>query len=147
MPARFDGEALLRARLASALTHHQLARLVRIDDGERILGFERGAAEPTARIIVAIAEALAVKPMQLLLLPDGADLKALRLASGQSPAEVATSVHVSMRTYLKWESGCGVPLEDDRIRSALTCALSCSTDQMVRALQASLRQRVAQPSS
>ena len=75
VPARFDGEALLRARLASAFTHHQLARLVRIEAGERILGFERGAAEPTARIIVAIAEALGVKPMQLLLLPDGVDLE------------------------------------------------------------------------
>ena len=136
VPASFDGEALRRARLARALTHHQLARLARLGAGERIRGFERGIVEPTARVIVAMAKALSVDPMQLLLLPEGVDLRALRLASGQSPAELAESVHVSLRTYLKWESGFDVPLEDDRIRSALTGALSCSNDQMVTALQA-----------
>ncbi len=144
MPARFDGGALLRARLAKGLTHHQLARMVDIGAGERILGYERGTVEPNARILVAIAETLTVEPMQLLVLPNGVDLEALRLASGQSPTNVAQSVHVSLRSYLKWESGCSQPPEDDRIWSALTRSLGCSTDQIVRALQASRPHRAAQ---
>ncbi len=133
--ARLDGEALQRARSTKGLTHHQLARMVHVGAGERILGFERGAVEPNPRIILAMAQALTVEPMQLLLLPHGVDLEALRLASGRNPADMARSVHVSLRSYLEWESGRSLPLENDRILSALTRALGCSRDQMVSALQ------------
>ncbi len=143
MHARLDGEALQRARLAKGLTHHQLARIVHLDAGERILAFERGTVEPNARIIVALAGPLTVEPMQLLLLPNGVDLEALRLASGQGPAEVAHAVHVSLRMYLKWEAGRNLPLEDARLGLALTRALSCSTEQLVEALLTSRQQQAA----
>ncbi|GAC1336358.1 MAG: hypothetical protein NVSMB17_19910 [Candidatus Dormibacteria bacterium] len=143
MHARLDGEALQRARLAKGLTHHQLARIVHLDAGERILAFERGTLEPNARIIVALAEALTLEPMQLLLLPNGVDLAALRLASGQGPAEVAQSVRVPLRLYLEWESGGNLPLEDARLGMALTRALSCSTEQIVQALLTSRQQQAA----
>ena len=133
--ARLDGEALQRERFTKGLTHHQLARLVHVGAGERILGFERGAVEPNSRIILAMARALAVESMRLLLLPHGVDLEALRLASGRSPADMAQSVHVSLRSYLGWESGRSLPLENDRILLALTRALGCSSEQIVSALQ------------
>ncbi len=107
------------------------------------MAFERGSVEPNARVIVALARALTVEPMQLLLLPNGVDLEALRLASGQGPADVAQSVRVSLRLYLEWESGRNLPLDDARLGLALTRALSCSIEQVVRALLASRHRQAA----
>jgi transcriptional regulator with XRE-family HTH domain len=132
---RLDGEALQRARSTKGLTHHQLARMVHASVGERILRFERGANEPNPRMIVALAEALGVDPMQPLLLPNRIDLEALRLASGRGAADLAQSVHVSRRAYLNWESGRELPLEDQRILAALARELGVSTAQIVTALR------------
>jgi hypothetical protein len=63
--------------------------------GEQILDLERGIDEPNPRLILALAEALTVEPMQLLLLPNGVDLRALRLRTGLSAAELARTAHVS----------------------------------------------------
>ena len=81
--------------------------------------------------------------MDLLSLPNGVDLEALRLASGQGPAKLAQSVRVSLRVYLEWESDRNVPLEDARLGSALTRALNCSTEQLVHALLTSRQQQGA----
>jgi len=130
---RLDGEALRRARSEKGLTHHQLARQVRLGAGERILKLERGATEPSPRLIVELAEALAVEPVQLLLLPNGVDLQALRLIAGRSAADLASSVHVSLRSYLQWESGQGPPLRDGRILAALARELHVPTDRIMTA--------------
>jgi transcriptional regulator with XRE-family HTH domain len=121
-------------RSTKGLTHHQLARMVHLRAGERILAWERGAVEPNPRILLALAQALTVEPMQLLLLPHGVDLQALRLASGRSPADMAQSVHVSLPSYLEWETGRSLPLDNDRILSALSRTLRCSSNQIVGAL-------------
>ncbi len=90
---RLDGEALRRARSDKGLTHHQLARKVRLGPGERILKLERGATGANPRLIVKLADALAVEPLQLLLLPHGIDLQALRLIAGRSAADLASLIH------------------------------------------------------
>jgi len=130
---RLDGEALRRARSDKGLTHHQLARKVRLGPGERILKLEQGATEPNPRLIVKLADALAVEPLQLLLLPNGVDLQALRLIAGRSAADLASSVHVSLRSYLQWESGQDLPLRDGRILAALGRELHVPTDRIVTA--------------
>lgn len=109
--------------------------MVHVGLEERILRFERGVNEPNPRMIVALAEALGVDPMRLLLLPNGIDLEALRLASGRGAADLAHSVHVSLRAYLNWESGLDLPLEDQRILAALARELGVSTAQIVTALR------------
>jgi transcriptional regulator with XRE-family HTH domain len=109
--------------------------MVHIRTGERILDFERGAREPNPRMIVALAEALTREPMQLLLLPNGVDLEALRLVSGLSAADVATSAHVSLGSYLQWEAGHSLPLANERILSALARRLKVSTVEIVDALK------------
>ena len=86
-------------------------------------------------MILALAEALTVEPMQLLLLPNGVDLEALRLVSGLSAADVAQSAHVSLRSYLDWEAGHWLPLANSRILAALGCRLDVSTAEIVKALK------------
>jgi transcriptional regulator with XRE-family HTH domain len=108
--------------------------MVHIPRGERILGFERGVNETNPRMILALAEALTVEPMQLLFLPNGVDLEALRIASGLSAAEMARSAHVSLRSYLRWESGHNLPLDNERILSALALRLGISSAQIMNAL-------------
>jgi transcriptional regulator with XRE-family HTH domain len=135
MDTRFNGEALREARSARGLTHHQLARQVHLRLGERILLLEEGSGEPTPRLIMALAHALTVGPMQLLILPNGVDLKALRLSSGLSAAQLAQAAHVSERSYRRWESGEDLPLDNDRILCGLARSLDASPSQILRALR------------
>lgn len=109
--------------------------MVHISAGERILDFERGANEPNPRILLALAEALTVEPMQLLLLPNGVDLKALRLTRGLSAANLAESAHVSLRAYIEWEAGHNMPLDNQRVLSALAGKLGVSKTQIGNALR------------
>ena len=72
--------------------------------------------------------------MQLLVLPNGVDLRALRLASGLSTAELAQTAHVSVRSYLRWDSRQNLPLDNDRILCALAGSLDAFPTQIVSAL-------------
>ncbi len=119
MRTSVSGEAILTARTNLRLTQHQLARAVGIAGGERVSEWERGVAEPRARLVPKIAEVLGVSPVELLVLPAGVDLRALRMMAGRSAPEVATSVNVSIHTYLRWEAGERLPLSDRRILIAL----------------------------
>jgi len=60
---------------------------------------------PAVRLIPQLAAVLGVTPLEFLALPNGVDLRALRLAVGRTSTEVAAEVHVSPATYLRWESG------------------------------------------
>lgn len=91
--------------------------------------------EPNPRMLRALAEALSVEPVQLLSLPNGFDLKALRLVSGLSAADLANSAHVSLPSYHEWESGHSLPLANSRILSALARRLDISTAEIVSALK------------
>jgi len=48
-------------------------------------------------------------------------------------ARLASSVHVSLRSYLQWESGQDLPLRDGRILAALGRELHVPTDRIVTA--------------
>jgi transcriptional regulator with XRE-family HTH domain len=138
---RFNGEALGRARAGKGLTHHQLAAIVNLRLGEQILDLERGISEPNPRLILALAEALTIHPIQLLVMPNGIDLRALRLGSGLGAAEVARAAHVSVRSYLRWESGEDLPMDNPRILWALAQRLDASRAQISQALNAREVQR------
>jgi transcriptional regulator with XRE-family HTH domain len=107
---------------------------VGIAGGERVSEWERGVAEPRARLIPRIAKALEVPPIELLVLPAGVDLRALRLMAGRSAPEVATSVNVSVHTYLRWEAGERLPLSDRRILVALSRQLGIPLRDVINAL-------------
>lgn len=129
-----DGEALHRARSAQGLTQHQLARIVDVAGGERVSGWERGANEPRARIIPELAAALGVDPLDLLDLPNGVDLRALRLVVGRTAPELARAVHVSVHTYLRWEAGLRLPTGQEQILAALCRELGVTKPRLLEAL-------------
>ncbi len=81
-----------------------------------------------------IAEALGIAPVELLVLPAGVDLRALRMMAGRSAPEVATSVNVSVHTYLRWEAGERLPLSDRRILIALSHQLGIPLRDVLDAL-------------
>lgn len=121
------------------LTQHQLARIVDVAGGERISGWERGENEPRARVIPELAHALGVDPLELLALPHGVDLRALRLVAGRTAPELARSLNVSLHSYLRWEAGqrLSLPVGDRRILTALSRELGVSTPQILEALHRS----------
>lgn len=124
----------MTARTNRRLTQHQLARAVGIAGGERVSEWERGVAEPRARLVPRIAEVLGVSPVELLSLPAGVDLRALRMMAGRSAPEVATSVNVSVHTYLRWEAGERLPFSDRRILIALSRQLGIPLRDLFDAL-------------
>ena len=134
MRTRVSGEAILTARTKRRLTQHQLARALGIAGGERVSEWERGVAEPRARLVPRIAEALGVPPIELLQLSAGVDLRALRMIAGRSAPEVATGVNVSVHTYLRWEAGERLPLSDRRILIALSRQLGIPLRDVLDAL-------------
>ena len=123
MPTRVGGDALHRARSARGLTHSQLAQIIDVSGGERVSECERGVRTPAVRLIPAVAAALGVTPLEFLALPNGVDLKALRLASGMTSTEIAEQTQVSSATYLRWESGRSRATRDPAVRRRLAKAL------------------------
>jgi len=132
-----DGAAVLRARSARGLSQHQLARIVDVAGGERVSGWERGVGQPRARIVPDLARALGVDPLALLSLPNGVDLRALRLVAGRTAPDVAHAVNVSVHTYLRWEAGQRLPLDDKRTLAALSRQLQVSVARIIEALESS----------
>lgn len=139
MPTRVDSAALHRARAARGLTQSQLARIIDVSGGERISEWERGVRTPAVRLIPAVAAALGVTPLEFLAMPNGVDLKALRLASGRTAAEIAAQIHVSSATYLRWESGRQRTTRDAAARRSLAKALGTRLPELEAAIEATAR--------
>ncbi len=138
MRTRVDGEALHRVRSARGLTQSQLARILDVAGGDRVSEWERGVRGPAVRLIPAVAAALGVSPLEFLAMPNGVDLKALRLVSGKTLAEVAAQIHVSTATYLRWESGRQQAPKDPGVRRTLARALGVRRTQLEAALAATI---------
>lgn len=136
MPTRVDADALHRARSARGLTQSQLARILDVAGGDRVSEWERGVEGPAVRLIPAVAAALGVSPLEFLAMPNGVDLKALRLVAGKTLAEVAGQIHVSTATYLRWESGRQQAPKDPGVRRSLARALGVRRPQLEAALDA-----------
>ena len=127
---------MFRARSARGLTQGQLARMVDVAGGERVSQWERGVRGPAVRLIPAVAAALGVSPLEFLAMPNGVDLRALRLASGNTSSEVAVQLHVSTATYLRWESGRQRAPRDPAVLRSLSRALGVRSAQLEAAFKA-----------
>jgi transcriptional regulator with XRE-family HTH domain len=99
----FQPQALRTARLAAALTQHELARLVGVAGGERVSRWELGLSTPRPETLARLAEVLGVEITRLS--PATADLRSLRLSRGLSMSELARRAHVSKTTVSRWETG------------------------------------------
>lgn len=105
MSSAVDPTALRAARERRGMTQHQLARLVGVAGGERVSRWELGLDEPRPDLLVRLARVLDSPPVDLLTTGARRDLRGLRYCAGLSSAELAAAVHVSTRSYARWESG------------------------------------------
>ena len=100
-----DPVALRDARLRVGLTQHELARLIDVAGGERISRWELGTSVPRPEILHRLAQALNVGASDLLDSGGPADLRRLRISAGLSARTLAVRAHMSVPTYVRWESG------------------------------------------
>jgi transcriptional regulator with XRE-family HTH domain len=87
------------------LTQHELARLIDVAGGERISRWELGSSAPRPEILHRLAQALNVGAADLLESGGPADLRRLRTSAGLSARTLAAQAHLSVPTYVRWESG------------------------------------------
>jgi transcriptional regulator with XRE-family HTH domain len=100
-----DPVALRDARLRVGLTQHELARLIDVAGGERISRWELGSSVPRPEMIHRLAQALNVDVADLLEAGGPSDLRRLRTSAGLSARSLAARAHMSVPTYIRWESG------------------------------------------
>lgn len=128
-----DPTALRAARQRLGLTQHELARLVGVAGGERISRWELGLDEPRPDLLLRLASVLELPPVDLLG-EARRDLRKLRFSSGLSSPELAAAVHVSTRSYARWESGAWVRPPSAEILRALARALNVPEGAVCEAL-------------
>ena len=126
----FSGAALRRARMDRGLSHDALARLIGRSRRE-IIHWEQGR-HPTPGLLVVLAEALGVDPLELLdVTEDTATLGDLRGRAGLVTVDVAERLGVHPTTYRRLERGLA-PLSEDTA-ATLAGLFNTTTDQIFNA--------------
>jgi transcriptional regulator with XRE-family HTH domain len=129
-----DQVALRDARLRMGLTQHELARLVDVAGGERISRWELGSSTPRPEIIQRLAKALNVGVADLLEAGGPADLRRLRTSAGLSARSLAARAHMSVPTYVRWESGRTKRLPGRQALKPLAKALNVTVEAVESAI-------------
>jgi transcriptional regulator with XRE-family HTH domain len=129
-----DPVALRAARLRMGLTQHELARLINVAGGERISRWELGSSAPRPEILQRLAQALNVDAADLLDTAGPADLRRLRTSAGFSARTLAARVHVSVPTYVRWESGRTKRLPARQALKPLAKALNVTVEDVESAI-------------
>lgn len=138
MSSRVNPTALRAARERMGLTQHQLARQIGVAGGERISRWELGLDEPRPDLFVRPARVLDAAPTDLLDVDASRrDLRALRYCVGLPVAELAAAVHVSVRSYMRWESGSWVRPPSEQNLRVIARVLSVSLDTVREAFELS----------
>ncbi len=136
MASGVDRGALRRARERVGLTQHELARLVGVAGGERISRWELGTSEPRPELLKRVAEVLDIPLSDLVRLERGRpDLRGLRFLAGLSATALADCAHVTVSTYLRWESGRWQRLPAAGTLEALAKALQASPRSVTAAFE------------
>ena len=126
--------ALRDARLRMGLTQHELARLVDVAGGERISRWELGSSAPRPEILHRLAQALNVAAADLLEAGGPADLRRLRTLAGISARTLAAQAHMSVPTYIRWESGRIKRLPASQALKPLAKALNVNVEDVESAI-------------
>jgi transcriptional regulator with XRE-family HTH domain len=129
-----DPVVLRDARLRMGLTQHELARIIDVAGGERISRWELGTSVPRPEILGRLAQALNVGAGDLLEAGGPADLRRLRTSAGLSARTLAARVHVSVPTYIRWESGRTKRLPARQALKLLAKALNVSVEDVESAI-------------
>jgi transcriptional regulator with XRE-family HTH domain len=129
-----DPVSLRAARLRMGLTQHELARLINVAGGERISRWELGSSAPRPEILRRLAQTLNVDAADLLDPGGPADLRRLRTSVGLSARTLAARAHVSVPTYVRWESGRTKRLPDGPALKLLAAALNVTVEDVESAI-------------
>jgi transcriptional regulator with XRE-family HTH domain len=132
--AGIDPVALRDARLRMGLTQHELARLIDVAGGERISRWELGSSVPRPKLLQRLAQALNVGPADLLDVGGPADLRRLRTSAGLSARTLAARAHMSVPTYVRWESGRTKRLPPTQALKPLAKALNVTVEDVESAI-------------
>ena len=129
-----DPAALRDARLRMGLTQHELARLIDVAGGERISRWELGSSSPRPEVLHRLAQALDVGVADLLVAEGPVDLRRLRTSAGLSARALAVRAHMSVPTYIRWESGRTKRLPARQALKPLAKALNVTVDDVESAI-------------
>ena len=129
-----DPVALRDARLRMGLTQHELARLIDVAGGERISRWELGSSAPRPEVLHRLAQALNVGVAELLDAGGPTDLRRLRTSAGLSARTLAARAHVSVPTYVRWESGRTKRLPARQALKPLAKALNVTVEDVESAI-------------
>ena len=129
-----DPVALRDARRRMGLTQHELARLIHVAGGERISRWELGSSAPRPEMLLRLAQALNVDVGDLLEAEGPADLRRLRTSAGLSARTLADRAHMSVPTYIRWESGRTKRLPARQALKPLAKALNISVEALESAI-------------
>jgi transcriptional regulator with XRE-family HTH domain len=129
-----DPVVLRDARIRMGLTQHELARLIDVAGGERISRWELGSSAPRPEILHRLALALNVGAADLLETGGPADLRRLRTSAGLSARTLAARVHMSVPTYVRWESGRTKRLPTRQALNPLAKALNVTVEDVESAI-------------
>jgi transcriptional regulator with XRE-family HTH domain len=129
-----DPVALRDARLRMGLTQHELARLIDVAGGERISRWELGSSAPRPEILQRLAQALNVGASDLLDAGGPADLRRLRTSAGLSARTLARRAHMSVPTYVRWESGRAKRIPAKQALKPLAKALNVTVEDVESAI-------------
>ncbi len=129
----FSGAALRQARINRGLSHDALG--VRTGRSRpNLIAYEQGRHQPSPRLLVVLAEALDVDPLELLDVDeDTATLPDLRGRAGLETTEVAEHLGVHPTTYRRLERGTA-PLRQDTA-AALARLFATTPARIVNAYQ------------
>ena len=128
-----DPVALREARLRMGLTQHELARLIDVAGGERISRWELGSSAPRPGMLQRLAQALNVGAADLLE-AGPVDLRRLRTSAGLSARALAARAHMSVPTYVRWESGRIKRLPASQALKPLAKALNVTVEDVESAI-------------
>src|SRR5665647_327542 len=81
-----------------------------------------------------LAQALNVGTADLLEAGAPADLRRLRTAAGLSASSLASQAHMSVPTYVRWESGRNKRLPDRQVLKPLAMALNVTVEDVESAI-------------
>ena len=132
----FNGAALRQARINRSLSHDALGRLTG-QARPNLIAWEQGRHRPTPRLLVVLADALDIDPLELLdVTEDTATLADLRGRAGQATVDVAVRLGIHPTTYRRLERG-QAPLTDET--AATLAGLFNTTAERIAAAYARAR--------
>lgn len=131
----FNGEVLKSLRSARGLSHDALARLAGVRGGRwQLIPYEKGTNKPGPSMLVQLAEALAVAPIELTTMPPRQrTLVEHRQLAGLSRPRLAEQIQMDASALRRIELG--EMALSVQARSRLACALEISEEEAEAAYQ------------